>query len=547
MRKWWVPNYQAHQREWFASLRRPDDISDKVYAAFLRYCAHFFMKDDRLWKKDLQGHHKLVIEPNKCPTILVSAHDEAGHHRDFATHAQIVDCFWWPDLAANVAWFVKTCHLCQLRQTRNIFILPVVATPAPLFAKMYMDMMHLPKSGGFKYLVQGRCSLTHYPEYHVLRTETAKTIGDWIFNDILCWWGTLCEIVMDNGPTFIKALDYLGKRYHIHHIQILGYNSCANGIVERTHFDVHQVLFKACNGDQSKWHSVVTSVMWADHVTVRRCMGCSPYFAVTGTHPLLPLDIAEATYLLPPPDAPLLTTDLIATHAVALQKRCAHLAKHASNVYSTHIKATIHFEQEHSSTITDYNFKLGDLVLIRNTAIEKSLNHKMHARYIGPLIVILWNKGGAYIISELNGSVFDRPIAAFHVIPYFTQQHIDMPPLDELINITSRWLRELEDTTLSDLDDEDKELAANRYPSPDVDDDEDWGQFIFQLGGEILMNFSFAHLCAFIHFPSSLFTSSPQLRLSVLQKRFYWQWSILSLSSFKILSIFFGFEWPIFG
>ena len=351
-------------REWLMSLRRPDDISDKVYAAFLRYCAHFFMKDDHLWRKDPQGHHKIVIEPNKRPTILVSAHDEAGHHGDFATRAQIVDRFWWPDLAANVAWFVKTCHLCQLRQTRNILIPPIVATPAPLFAKMYMDTMHLPKSGGFKYLVQGRCLLTHYPEYCVLCTETAKTIGDWIFNDILCRWGALSEIVTDNGPAFIKALDYLGKRYHIRHIRISGYNSRANGIVERTHFDVCQALFKACDGDQSKWHSVVTSVMWADHVTVRQRMGCSPYFAVTGTHPLLPLDITEATYLLPPPDAPLSTTDLISTRAVALQKRRVHLAKLASDVFSARIKAAIRFEQEHLSTITDYNFKLGDLVLI---------------------------------------------------------------------------------------------------------------------------------------------------------------------------------------
>ena len=46
---------------------------------------------------------------------------------------------------------------------------------------------------------RGRCSLAHFPEYRSLRTETTKTIGDWIFEDILCRWGTLCEIVTDNG------------------------------------------------------------------------------------------------------------------------------------------------------------------------------------------------------------------------------------------------------------------------------------------------------------------------------------------------------------
>ena len=366
----------------------------------------------------------LVIGPNKHPAILVSTHNKAGHHGDFVTRTQIIDRFWWPDLAANIAWFVKTCHLCQLRQTCNILIPPVVATPAPLFVKIYMDTMHLPKSGGFKYLVQGHCSLTHYPKYHILCTETAKTIGDCIFKDILCRWGALCEIIMDNGPAFIKALNYLGKCYHIRHIWILGYNSRANGIVERMHFDIHQALFKACNNDQSKWHLVVTSVMWADHITVHWCMGCSPYFTVTRTHPLLPLNIAEATYLLPPPNAPLLTTNLIATHTVVLQKWCIHLAKLASNIYSMCIKAAICFEQEHTSTITNYNFKLRDLVLIQNTAIEKSLNRKMCARYIGPLIVISHNRGGAYIISELNGSVFDHLIATFHVIPYILHGNI---------------------------------------------------------------------------------------------------------------------------
>ena len=118
---------------------------------------------------------------------------------------------------------------------------------------------------------------------------------------------------MDNGPTFIKALDYLSKHYHIRHICISSYNSHANGIAECAQFDMHQALFKARDGDQSKWHQVAMSIMWADRVTVCQHMGCSPYFVVTGTHPLLPLNITKATYLLPMPDTPLLTTALIMT------------------------------------------------------------------------------------------------------------------------------------------------------------------------------------------------------------------------------------------
>ncbi|KAI0054530.1 hypothetical protein BV25DRAFT_1816940, partial [Artomyces pyxidatus] len=69
--------------------------------------------------------------------------------------------------------------------------------------------MHLPKAGGYKYIVQGRDSLTHYPEYRMLRSESAKSVGDWIFEDILCRWGGLREIVSDNGGAFVAALEYL--------------------------------------------------------------------------------------------------------------------------------------------------------------------------------------------------------------------------------------------------------------------------------------------------------------------------------------------------
>ncbi|KIJ91900.1 hypothetical protein K443DRAFT_55327, partial [Laccaria amethystina LaAM-08-1] len=114
------------------------------------------------------------------------------------------------------------------------------------------------------------------------------------------------------------------------------------------------------------------------------------------------------------------------------------------------IKAAVRFEEEHANTIKDYNFSLGDLVLIRNTAIEKSLNRKMRPRYLGPLIVISRNRGGAYILAELDGTLFDRPTAAFRVIPYFARTKIDLPPLEELLDVSKERLQDLRNSTVSD-------------------------------------------------------------------------------------------------
>ena len=147
----------------------------------------------------------------------------------------------------------------------------------------------------------------------MLRAETAKALGNWIFEDILCQWGALSEIVMDNGALFVKDAAYLEKKYHVKHIQISSYNSCAKGIVKFPHFDIRQGLFKAADGEECKWSQVAHSVFWSERVTVRRCMGCSPYFAVTGTQPILPLDIVEATYLIPVPVGMVTTMDLIAS------------------------------------------------------------------------------------------------------------------------------------------------------------------------------------------------------------------------------------------
>jgi Integrase zinc binding domain/RNase H-like domain found in reverse transcriptase len=461
-------------KTWHQTLEWPPDIAELTsseYKSFMRYCTEFFVSDgERLWRKDNKGNHKVVVAEERRLFLMASAHDDVGHHGFYATNALLTERYWWPQMAHDISWFIRSCHLCQLRKTQHVLIPPTVDMPAPLFSKVYMDTMHLTPSAGYKYIVQGRCSLTHWPEWEMLRTETAKTLAHFILNNIIYRWGTLLEIVTDNGGPFVKAMDYLGKKFHIKHIRISGYNSRANGIVERSHFDVRQALFKACDGDQSKWSSSAYSVFWAERVTVRRRMGCSPYFATTGTHPLLPFDIAEANYLLPPPDAVLSTTDLIVRRAIALQKRRPQLAELNARVYEARRQAAFIFEKEHAHSIRTYDFKLGDLVLIRNTAIEKALNRKMRARYLGPCIVVSKNKGGAYIIAELDGSVFDRPIAAFRVIPYLARNTIALPPLDTLIDISASRLTQMERDTTADPEEDENE--AHLVDPAFLDDDD---------------------------------------------------------------------------
>jgi hypothetical protein len=171
-------------------------------------------------------------------------------------------------------------------------------------------------------------------------------------------------------------------------------------------------------------------------------MGCSPYFAVTGCHPLLPLDIVEATYLQPPPTSILSTTDLIARRAIALQKRSEDLHRLHSAVYKARCKAARRFEKVHSRTIHDFDFHRGDLVLVRNSQIEKSLNRKMRPRYEGPFIIVSRNYGGAYIIAELDGSLFHRPITAFRIVPYLPRKSITIP--DDFGDVDTSRIRELE-------------------------------------------------------------------------------------------------------
>ena len=115
-----------------------------------QHTRNFFIHDNRLWRCHTQGHHQLVlIHPQQRLQVTREAHYKLGHKGFYSTLRALRDRFWWPSLANDVRWYIKTCHKCQIRQTTNVRIPPPVAAPASLFRKAYVDIMFMPHMSGY--------------------------------------------------------------------------------------------------------------------------------------------------------------------------------------------------------------------------------------------------------------------------------------------------------------------------------------------------------------------------------------------------------------
>lgn len=393
---------------------------------------NFFVRKDKLYKTHDQGAHQRVLSVQQRVPIVRLLHDRNGHKGQYSLYHQVCMRFWWPGMNTDIQWYVRTCVLCQQRQKKNIRIAPTITSTPGIFERAYVDTFRMPKSGvknkktaeykDYNAVTVARCGLTGWPEARALVVEDAKTLGEWIFEDILCRWGCLKEIITDNGPAIKKAMLYIEEKYGIRGILISPYNKQANGKVERGHWDIRQSLFKVCRGDPEDWPAFLHEILWAERITVKRSLGTSPFHAVTGCDPILPLDLDEVTWLVDTPDKLLSHSDLVAMRARQLKKHNEDTRLLKSRVAAAKKKNAAKYLEEYVNSIPNHVFETGELVLVRNTRIESEMNAKFKERFMGPYAVVARTTGGNYVLCDLNGVVLRDKIAKFRVIPFFARR-----------------------------------------------------------------------------------------------------------------------------
>ena len=410
-------------KHFLLTLETPEFDNLQAKRKFLKKAVQFFVKNGNLYKRNKKGMPlQVILDTNRRQEILTQAHERLGHRGEQAVLHTLQQRFYWPNLYLNVIHHIRSCHECQIRSLKKPEIPLTISTPATLFTKIYVDVMYMPKSGNYRYIVAARDDLSRVSEGRALRNNNAESLARFFWEQVICRYGHVGQVVTDNGPEVQSAFAKLLQRYGIPQVRISAYNSRANGVVERGHYIIREAIVKSCQGKIKDWPNKVPLAFFADKITTSRVTGFSPYYLLHGVHPVLPIDLFEATFLVQGFKDGMPTEELLALRIRQLEKHPKDIEEAAKSLASSRMKSKEQFEKRYQKRITKKTFGPGDLVLIRNSEVEQELSRKVKPRYIGPYRVVRQTRGGSYVLAELDGTVRRSGVAAFRLIPYISRE-----------------------------------------------------------------------------------------------------------------------------
>ncbi len=418
-------NLIAEIQHFLDTLETPLFKTTQKKRRFLAKATEFFIKDKRLFKRNGDRPPLLVIHsPEQKLAILKQAHEGTGHRGIQAVFELIRHRFFWPYFRADIHHHVKSCHDCQLRSLKKTEIPLTISAPATLFTKVYIDIMYMPESADkFKYIVAARDDLSGTCEARALQHASSKELAKFFWEELYCRYGAPQKVITDNGPEIKKAFEALLKRLGIPQIRITPYNHHANGVVERGHFILREAIVKSCKGDFSQWPSKLAEAVFADRITISRVTGFSPYQLLHATEPLLPMDLIEATFLVENIRSGISTSELLAIRMRQLHKHPQDVERAAKILKKARFASKAQFEQRFAKRLSRDEYKSGELVLVRNTAIELSHNRKHQPRYLGPYEIDKKISEKSYALKDLDGTPFRQRTGTFRLLPYISRRH----------------------------------------------------------------------------------------------------------------------------
>ena len=308
--------------------------------------------------------------PFECRRRVFDLIHGLGHPGVERTRQAVSAKVVWPTMRQDVSRWARDCLSCQKSKVTKHTVPPIgdFAVPNRRFQHLNVDIVTLPPSNGFRYLLTAVDRFSRWPVAIPLVDITAEAVVDAFTHGWVQTFGVPHTVTTDRGSQFSSSLfTQLTKVWGIKHLMTTSYHPEANGLVERFHRRLKESLMALGAEEPSQWYWRLPCALLAIRTTLKPDIGASPADLVFGEGLALPGEALPAN--------PSTDEQLARQRASALADLRIEVARLQPVATSAHRNPAIFMPQE-LTTCTH--------VFVRRGGVHSTLS----SPYVGPFRVI---------------------------------------------------------------------------------------------------------------------------------------------------------------
>ena len=241
------------------------------------------------------GTSKLIVDISNGPfrpyipfasrRSIFNAIHGLGHPGVERTRQTMCSKFVWPSIRQDSSRWARECLPCQqAKVTRHVT--PAIGTfevPNRRFEHLNMDIVSLPLSNGYRYLLTAVDRFSRWPMAVPMSDITAESVVDAFSHGWVQTFGVPSTITTDRGSQFSSDIfKQLTRLWGIKVIMTTPYHPEANGLVERLHRRLKESLIALGAESPQDWYWRLPCSLLAIRTTLKPDLGASPADLVFG-------------------------------------------------------------------------------------------------------------------------------------------------------------------------------------------------------------------------------------------------------------------------
>ena len=404
-------NWPAFIPQCLAGQPVPESLPTMYRNLITRTLATFVRKGNWLYRKvNIQNRDYLAVyvPVDQRPLLIKRIHQAFGHLSASSVLDSVKCRYWWPRMTSDFREYSQSCAICQQTAVQQ----PSVISPSAIepvvmpFTRWGIDFVQDLRitDQGNQHIITAMDYTTRYTVAEAVPDRTAKTAAKFLFR-LMLRFGAPEEIITDRANVFTG--DLLLEFLAIHDtvgLPSTPYHPNTNGLVERMHRVLGDLITKMSEGSPSRWDEFVPSAVFLLNARSHSVTGFSPFQLVYGFQPRLPGDIFPPCIFDTnnPEDVSLFTLSELNRLG---QNRLLSLSRSREQQ-----EEYLRSRQGQTARI----FEVGEYVKLKNFT-----RSKFEYRSIGPYIVDRVGPNNVYYLMDARtGASHSNPINGVHLAPW---------------------------------------------------------------------------------------------------------------------------------